>query len=58
MRTMGRRGFLLALSHRATDLHLDFTADARVTDPTFGARLVVGGQDQPLERDRRADPRT
>jgi hypothetical protein len=57
VRTLGRGGFLLALAHRATDLHLDFSADARVAGPTSGARLVVGSRDRPLERDRRAEPR-
>jgi hypothetical protein len=57
VRRTGRRGFLLALPHRAPDVHLDFTADARIAGPSFGARLVVGGEEQPLERDRRAEPR-
>ena len=57
VRTIGRRAFHLALPRRAPDLHLDFTADARVAGPAMGARLVVGGCEQPLERDRRAGPR-
>jgi hypothetical protein len=58
VRTIGRRAFHLALPRRAPDLHLDFTAQARVAGLATGARLVVGGCEQRLERDRRAGPRT
>jgi hypothetical protein len=57
VRTPGRRGFQLALPSAVPDLHLDFTADARVAGPSFGARLVVGGRELPIELDRRAAPR-
>jgi hypothetical protein len=58
VRTSGRRGFQFALPRPVPDLHLDFTTDARVAGPAFGARLVVGGQELPIELDRRAAPRT
>jgi heparinase II/III-like protein len=57
VRMSGRRGFLLAMPHRALDLHVDFAAEARVAGAALGARLVVGGQEQRLERDRRGEPR-
>ena len=57
VRTAGRRGFHLALPRPVPDLHVDLLADARVAGPGFGARLVVGGREQPMEWDRRAMPR-
>jgi hypothetical protein len=58
VRTAGRQGLQFALPRVVPDLHLDFAADARIAGPAFGARLVVGGQEHPNERDRRAAPRT
>jgi hypothetical protein len=57
VRTAGRRGLQFALPRVVPDLHLDFAADARIAGPAFGARLVVGGQELPIELDRRAAPR-
>ena len=57
VRTAGRRGFHLALPRPVPDLHVDLAADARVAGPGFGARLMVGGREQPMARDRRAMPR-
>ena len=57
VRTAGRRGFQLALPRAVPHLHLDFSADARIAGPAFGARLVVGGLEQSIEPDRRSMPR-
>jgi hypothetical protein len=57
VRTPGRRGFHLALPRVVPDLHLDFTTDARVAGAAFGARLIVGGHEQPIALDRRSAPR-
>ena len=58
VRTAGRRGFLLALPHRAPDLHLDFTVDPQIAGPVPGVQLVVGGKEQPLGRGGGGQPRT
>jgi len=58
VRTGGPRGFQLAVPRAVPHLHLDFSAHARIAGPAFGARLVVGGLEQPVEPDRRSMPRT
>jgi hypothetical protein len=57
VRTAGRRGLQLVLPQVVPDLHLDFSADARVAGAVSGARLVVGGREQPMAVDRRSAPR-
>ena len=57
VRTVGRRGFQLALPRAVPDLHLDLTADARAAGPAVGASLVVGGREYEVAPDRRAMPR-
>jgi hypothetical protein len=57
VRTVGRRGLQLVLPGVVPDLHVDFSAAARVAGRASGARLVVGGREQPIAVDRRAAPR-
>jgi hypothetical protein len=57
VRTSVRRGFQLALPREVPDLHLDLRAGARIAGPYFGARLVVGGQEQSVSVERRATAR-
>jgi len=53
VRMTGRRSFLLTVPRIASDLHLDCSAGARIAGAAFGARLVVGGKELPIEPDRR-----
>ena len=57
VRTVGRRGFQLALPRAVPDLHLDLAADARAAGDTVGASLVVAGREYQVARDRRTMPR-
>jgi uncharacterized heparinase superfamily protein len=56
VRTSSRRGFLLALPRTVPDLHLDFADGRHLGAPPSGARIVVAGDEQPIEPDR-AEPR-
>jgi hypothetical protein len=57
----GRRGLQLHLARTTSDLHLDIVRSperpasmvGRLTGSAFGARLVVGGRDQPIAIERR-----
>jgi heparinase II/III-like protein len=57
LRTAGRRGLQLVLPRVVPDLHVDFSAAARAAGTAYGARLIVGGREQPIEVDRRSAPR-
>jgi hypothetical protein len=62
---IARRGLHLVLPRPTADLHLDVTGftpeaaivHARMSGPVFGARLLVAGQEQPIEMERRVAPR-
>ena len=66
MRTTGRRRVQIALPRQVTDLHVDLgvtvgdaagAAQARVSGPGFGARILVAGRELPLAIERRSAPR-
>ena len=57
VRTPGRRGIQFVLPRAVPAVHVDFGADARVAGAAQGARLVVGGHEQPVATDRRSAPR-
>lgn len=66
VRTTGRRRVQVALPRPVPDLHVDLgpaaieplaAAEARVSGPGFGARIVVGGRELPLAAERRSAPR-
>jgi hypothetical protein len=67
MRTTGRRRVQVALPRLVTDLHVDLgggvgeaigAAEARVSGPGFGARVLVAGRELPLAIERRSAPRS
>ena len=66
MRTTGRRRVQIALPRQVPDLHVDLSvaanessalAQARVSGPGFGARVLVAGRELPLAVERRSAPR-
>ena len=67
MRTTGRRRVQVALPRIVTDLYVDLgmgdsdaidAAEARVSGPGFGARVLVAGRELPLAIERRSAPRS
>ncbi len=58
VRRNGGRRLHLALPRPVPDFHLDLNGEPRAAGPAFGARLILGGVEQPLDVDRRATPRT
>jgi hypothetical protein len=66
VRTTGRRRVQVALPRMVTDLHVDLgtaseaigAAEARVSGPGFGARVLVAGRQLPLAIERRSAPRS
>ena len=66
IRTTGRRRVQVALPRQTPDLHVDLgvtsneataVAEARVSGPGFGARIMVAGRELPLAIERRSAPR-